>query len=137
MGTGVLSAAGAPARPRRPRSAMAPAPPLSLGGLGCGRAADARRRAGGPGARKAAARSHGCRRRGRRGEADRPAGGDQAAAAPPAARTPPARAPATPPPTAAHWLGGRALAPSGLITAGAELAGSAGTRALPAGPCPA
>lgn len=26
MGTGVLSAAGAPARPRRPRSAMAPAP---------------------------------------------------------------------------------------------------------------
>lgn len=77
MGTGVLSAPGAPGRPRRPRSAMAPAPP-SLGGLGLRRAAGARR-AGGPGARRAAARSHGA---GGRRESGRPAGGVQAAPAP-------------------------------------------------------
>lgn len=104
MGTGVLSAAGAPARPRRPRSAMAPAP-RSSAAWGYGRAADAQRRrrraAGGPGARRAAARSHGGRAVGTAGRAaDRPAGGDEAAAAPPRAARPrparPSRAPRAP-----------------------------------------
>ncbi|XP_043345510.1 collagen alpha-1(I) chain-like [Cervus canadensis] len=111
MGTGVLSAAGAPARPKRPRSAMAPAPAAPSAAWAAAGPRTRGGRAGGPGARRAAARSHGCRAAGPAGRAtDRPAGGDQAAAAPPRparARARRARPPPAAPPSPIGWVGAR------------------------------
>ncbi|XP_052515516.1 basic proline-rich protein-like [Budorcas taxicolor] len=107
--------------PAAPSAAWAAAGPRTRGG-----------RAGWPGARRAAARSHGCRAAGPAGRAsDRPAGGDQAAAAPP--RPARARAPAAGGAAAAHWLGARALADSCPITARGGLTGSEVRAPPPAG----
>lgn len=110
MGSGVLSAAGAPARPRRPRSAMAPAPAAPSAAWAAAGPRTRGGRAGWPGARRAAARSHGCRAAGPAGRAsDRPAGGDQAAAAPPRpARARASAARARPRPRRRRPLAGRA-----------------------------
>lgn len=139
MGTGVLSAPGAPARPGRPRSAMAPAPPLPRrpGAAAGGRARGGRRRGHMAGGGRAAAAGTG------RAASDRPAGDDQAAAARPrpararARRAPGARPAPRPAPPPRIGYAGRAPAGPGPITSGAAPAGSEGARAPPPPPPPA
>lgn len=111
-------------------------PRRSLGGLGCGRAADARRAGGRAGRAEGggavtwlpgggAGRAGVGQARGRRPGCGRPA--------PPRPRARPPRAPAPGRAAAAHWLGARALADSCPITARGGLTGSEVRAPPPAG----